>query len=123
MSYYSSKCIHNKNNIEQQWKVINQIIGKINDKTSCIDCIKVDNIEYYQPKDITKHLGKFFVDIEQKFAEKIPPPSKSILEYIDKMTRNDKTLFLNLTKEQEIKEILANYLIKTTVDMIILVIY
>ena len=59
----------------------------------------------------------------QNFAEKIPPPSKSVLEYIDKITRNDKTLFLNLTKEQEIKKLLTSYLIKTSADMTILVIY
>ena len=92
-----------KNDIKQLWKVINQVIDKINDKTNCIHCIKVDNIEYYQPKDISNHLGKFFADIGQNFVEKIPLPSKSILEYIDKITRNGKTLFLNLTKEQEIK--------------------
>ena len=32
--------------------------------------------------------------------------------YIDKITRNDKALFLSLTKEQEIKKLLAKYLIK-----------
>ena len=77
---------------------------QINNKTNCIGCIKVDNIEYYQPKDISNHLGKFFADIGQNFSEKIPPPSKSILEYIDKITRNDKTPILNLTKEQKIKK-------------------
>ena len=123
MNYYNSKCTQYKNNIEQLWKVINQVIDKINDKTSCIDCIKVDNIEYYKPKDIGNHLGKHFVDIGQNFTGKIPPPSKSILEYIDKITRNDNTLFLNLAKEQDIKKLLANYLIKRAADMIILVIY
>ena len=34
-----------------------------NDKINCIDCKKVDNIEYYQPKDIGNHLGKYFADI------------------------------------------------------------
>ena len=101
LNYYNSKCIQYKNNITQLWKVINQTVGKINDKTNCIDCIKVDNIEYYQPKDISNHLGKYFTDTEQNFAEKIPPPSKSILEYIDKIRKNYKTLFLNLTKEQK----------------------
>ena len=109
LNYYNSKCI---NNIKQLWIVINQVIGNINYKTNCIDCIKVDNIEYYQPKDVRNHIEKYFADIGQNFAEKMPPLSKSILEHIDKITRNDKTLFLNLTKEQEIKKILTNYLIK-----------
>ena len=41
-NYYNSKCIKYKNNIKQLWKVIHQVIGKINDKTNHIDCIKVD---------------------------------------------------------------------------------
>ena len=70
LNYHNSKCIQYKNNIKQLWKVINQVIGKINDKTSCIDCIKVDNIEYYQPKDISNHLGKYFANIGTKFCRK-----------------------------------------------------
>ena len=70
LNYYNSKCMQYKSNIKQLWKVINQVIDKINDKASCIDCIKVDHIEYYQPKDISNHLGKYFADIGQNFAEK-----------------------------------------------------
>ena len=94
-------------NPKQLWKVINQVIGKINNKTSCIGYIKVDNTEYYQPKDISNHLGKYFANTGQTFAEKTPPPFKSILEYIDKISRNNKTLFLNLAYEQEIKQIIG----------------
>ena len=116
LNYYNSKCIQYKNNIKQLCKSSN---SQNNNKTNCIDCINVDNMGYYQLQDISNHLGRYFVDIGQNFTEKIPPPSKSILEYIDKIKRNDKTLFLNLTKEQEIKNInqLPN---KTAVDMIIL---
>ena len=31
--------------MKQLWKVINQVIGKINDKTNCTDCIKIENIK------------------------------------------------------------------------------
>ena len=34
LNYYNSKCIQYKNNIKQLWKVITQVIGKINDKTN-----------------------------------------------------------------------------------------
>ena len=61
-------------------------------------------MEYYQPKSISNHLGKYFVDIGKISQKKILLPSKSILDYIDKITRNGKTLFLNPTKEQEIKK-------------------
>ena len=50
LNCYNSKCIQYENNIKQLWKVINQVMYKINNKTNCIDCINVDNIEYYQPE-------------------------------------------------------------------------
>ena len=53
----------------------------------------------------------------------MPPISKSILEYIEKISRNDKILFLNPTYEEEIKQIIGQLPNKTAVDMIILVIY
>ena len=51
-------------------KVINQVIGKINDKICCIDCIKVDNIEYCQPKDISKPPWEVLSRYKTKFHTK-----------------------------------------------------
>ena len=36
LNYYNSKCIQYKNNIEQLWNVINQVIGKIKQQKQII---------------------------------------------------------------------------------------
>ena len=52
--------------------MINKISGKNNDKTSIIDYIKVDNIEYYDSSGITNNLCKYFANIGENLAYKIP---------------------------------------------------
>ena len=51
--------------------MINKISGKNNDKTSIIDYIKVDNIEYYDSQGITNNLCKYFTNIGENLASKI----------------------------------------------------
>ena len=52
--------------------MINKISGKNNDKTSIIDYIKVENIEYYDSLGITNNLCKYFANIGENLASKIP---------------------------------------------------
>ena len=48
--YYQSKCIAFKHNSRKLWKIINEIKGKCNDKGNIIECIKTNNISYYDAK-------------------------------------------------------------------------
>ena len=86
--------------------MINKISGKNNDKTSIIDYIKVDNIEYYDSVGITNNLCKYFTNIGEDLSSKIPKSNKSINEYLAKIKRNEKSLFLRPTSEQEIEKII-----------------
>ena len=49
IQFYNDKCIEHKNNTCKLWKIINSIMCKLNDKTSCIDHIKINNIASYNP--------------------------------------------------------------------------
>ena len=86
--------------------MINKISGKNNDKTSIIDYIKVENIEYYDSLGITNNLCKYFANIGENLSSKIPKSNKSINEYLAKIKRNEKSLFLRPTSEQEIDKII-----------------
>ena len=46
----------------------NNITRKTNDKTSKIESIKVDNIEYYNASGITNGLCKYFANVGEKFS-------------------------------------------------------
>ena len=106
IDYYKNKCVEFKNNSKKLWNMINKISGKNNDKTSIIDYIKVDSIEYYDSLGITNNLCKYFANIGENLASKIPKSKKPINEYLAKIQRNDKSLFLRPTSEHEINKII-----------------
>ena len=106
IDYYKNKCLEFRNNSKKLWNMINKISGKNNDKTSIIDYIKVDNIEYYDSVGITNNLCKYFANIGENLLSKIPKSNKSINEYLAKIKRNEKSLFLRPTSEQEIDKII-----------------
>ena len=72
IDYYKNKCLEFRNNSKKLWNMINKISGKNNDKTSIIDYIKVDNIEYYDSLGITNNLCKYFANIGENLSSKIP---------------------------------------------------
>ena len=106
IDYYKNKCLEFRNNSKKLWNMINKISGKNNDKTSIIDYIKVNNIEYYDSVGITNNLCKYFANIGENLSSKIPKSNKSINEYLAKIKRNEKSLFLRPTSEQEINKII-----------------
>ena len=74
-----------KNNSKKVWNMINNISGKSNDKTSIIEYIKVDNIEYYDSLGITNNFCKYFTSIGENVSSKIPKSNKPINEYLSKI--------------------------------------
>ena len=106
IDYYKKICLEFRNNSKKLWNMINKISGKNNDKTSIIDYIKVNNIEYYDSVGITNNLCKYFANIGENLSSKIPKSNKSINEYLAKIKRNEKSLFLRPTSEQEINKII-----------------
>ena len=47
---YYEKCDAYKSNMKKLWKLSNEITEKISDKTSCIESLKINSVEYYMPK-------------------------------------------------------------------------
>ena len=56
---------------------INSIMGKLNDKTNCIDYIKINNILSYNPSDMCNAFAEHFASIgklcTKKFLAKKEP--------------------------------------------------
>ena len=114
LNYYKNKCVEFKNNSKKLWSMINKISGRNTDKTSIIEYIKVDNIEYYNSQGITNNLCKYFATIGKNLALKIPKSNKTIDEYLAKIERNNKSIFLRPTSEQEIDKIIEKLLNKSS---------
>ena len=88
------------------WQTINEISRKINDKSSLLDCIKVNNINYYDGKNICSEFGRYFSTVGNSLASKIPNSIKSINHYLDKINRNTKSVFLAPCTEMELIKII-----------------
>ena len=95
-TYYLVKCETFKHNTRKLWEVINEISGKVNDKTSIIDCICVEDIAHYKSKDIANAFGSYFGDIGKRFANKIPASTYGINHYLERIRINKLSLFLAL---------------------------
>ena len=72
-------CENFRNNTSKLWRTINEISGTLRDKSSIIDHITINGIDYYQPKQIANEFGKYFGNIGKTFANSIP---KSLKKYV-----------------------------------------
>ena len=68
--YYHSKCSEYKNNTSKLWQTINEIVGKVNDKSCVIDHITVNGVMDSTAKGIGKAFGKFFSSIGKCYSKK-----------------------------------------------------
>ena len=108
MLYYQNLCLEFKKNSKKLWQVINEVSGKIKDKSTAIDCLKINNILTFSKKKITNEFGKYFSTVGPSFASKIPSPLKNSEDYLQRLSRHQKSLFLNPTDPHEIGDIISN---------------
>ena len=114
IQFYNDKCIEHKNNTCKLWKIVNSIMCKLNDKTSCIDHIKINNIASYNPYDICNVFAEHFALTGKNLAQKIPSPKKNIHDYINTIPRQVQSLYLSQTTKQEVKELINKLPNKTS---------
>ena len=91
--YYLQKCVEFKDNTKKLWHIINQMSGKLNDKSLIIDCIRVNDIPHYSPNKITNAFGNYFSSVGETLACKIKKSKTEISHYINQITMNEKTMF------------------------------
>ena len=104
--YYSKVCTEFKSNTKKLWKVINDVSGKTNDKSCLIDSLKIDNILECNGKKISNAFGKYFSNVGEKFAKKIPSPKKGINEYLRAIRQNNLSLFFSPCTRTELKKMI-----------------
>ena len=105
-NYYTSKCMEFKSNLKKLWNMINRITGKLNDKSTTIDSLKIDNIEKEDSKTICNEFGTFFSNIGKEYSNCIPKSSKSIISYLDKISRNSSSVFLTPCTSTELLQLI-----------------
>ena len=114
VNYFNGKCYEYKNDSKKLWNLINKINGKLNDKSTIINQITIDNLLITNKQEIANKFAEFFSSVGPSFARKIGPPTTVITDYNKKIPLNKNSLYLYPTSSEEIKLIIDNMLNKNS---------
>ena len=78
------------------------------DKSNIISQLKLDGIEVTNQQTITNRFCSYFSNVGKKFASNIKKPNKSIDTYLEKIRRNEQSLFFTPTSELEVLRLIRN---------------
>ena len=98
IDYYHNKCSEFRQNTKKLWKIINQVKGKCQDKSTIITCLKIDNVKNYDSSHICDHLGKYFATVGETYASKIQKSAKNIKEYVANIRSVEKSIYVMALK-------------------------
>ena len=104
--YFHTRCSEYKGNVMKMWELINQVIGKMSDKSNVISYIKVNDIEILNEKAIANEFGKYFVNVGKDFANKVKNPKRLISFYNNKIDRNPKSIYFYKVTEEEVRKLI-----------------
>ena len=133
VTYCNEKCLEFKYNSKRLWSMINNIVGKIQDKHCVISKLRVDTIEETNSETIVNRLAQHFSSIGKIYAQKIPPSTCGVETYLQEIKICDKSMYLKPVTELDLRSIieclpnktssgwdsLSNILIKKLIDIII----
>ena len=104
--YYKNKCSEYKRNTAKLWKMINKITQNMNDKSSAIEYLKIDNLDIYDTKLITEEFAKHFSSVGSNYANRITKPHATFTEYLRNIPNNPKSIFMSPTNKTEIERLI-----------------
>ena len=108
VTYYQQLSLSLKNNTKKLWEIINNTIGKSSNKSCILEKLKLGNIVYESACDIANNFGSYFATVGTKFANAIDLPKIKISDYLTKIKRNTKSLFLKPTTSIEISNLIGS---------------
>ena len=77
--YYRKLCIRLKRNTKKLWEVVNCTLGKETNKTCVIDKLKIGNITYTNPHDVSNELASYFASVGPNYAKLYQSPRRKLL--------------------------------------------
>ena len=114
IKHYLEKCIEFKSNTKKLWSMINNITGKMPNKSCIIEKLIVNNIETSNAENIANHLAKYFSGIGKKYASKIENNVIPVEDYLAKIPPNGCSMYMYPTNELEICSIIDNMVNKNS---------
>ena len=102
-----------KNNIRKSWQIVNNLLGKRTDKSSCVKLLTINDNQISDPKDIADHFAHFFKNVGKNQATSISAINKSPHDYLRNSNLN-MSMFMKPTDETEIANIIQSFISKTS---------
>ena len=104
-TFYYEKCDEYRGQTKKLWRLINEIAGTQNDKSTLIEYLKIDGLNEYRAKQISNNFASYFSKVGKTFADRIPKSEKSITAYLKLLQSNNASIFLYPTSSIEIVKI------------------
>ena len=80
--YYRKLSISLRYNTKKLWEIVNHTLGKEVNKTCAVDKLKIGNITYNNPGDVSNELAAYFASVGPNYAKNISAPKKEISDYL-----------------------------------------
>ena len=107
IKFYIEMCHEYRSKTKKLWGLINEILGKRNDKTGVLDYLTIDGVKDYNAKRICNRFAKYFASVGENFAAKIPAPIKLAPDDLKLLQTSQASLFLNPTDVKEIVTLIS----------------
>ena len=114
LNYYGRNCKTYKHNTKKLWGIINEISANHNDKSSLVDCLRINDVLEYNAKKITNKFGEYISNVGKEFAKKVAQPKNNALHYCQMIPRNEKSLFMLPCTGPEITKLIQQLPMKTS---------
>ena len=102
-SYYVSKIEEFKYDSKKMWRILKEISGKANDKTTCSNAFHINGTSTNNTNIIRNEFSRYYSSMGKDLADQIGPSSKQPSEFMPPV--NDSSLFLFPTNQAEIVKI------------------
>ena len=112
--YYKQKCKDYKRNLSKLWKVINKITHKMNDKSSAVEYLKINNIDYYETKTISEEFATHFATVGKRYASAIKTPHHNFYHYLKQIPHNTGSMYMTPTSKEELEKLIDQLPNKTS---------
>ena len=116
--YYRKLSISLRYNMKKLREIVNHSLGKEVNKTCVVNKLKIGNITYNNPGDVSNKMAAYFAPVGPNYAKDISAPTKDISDYLKRLKKNDHSIFLAPTNKMKLKTSLIIYLIKIALVLI-----
>ena len=105
-NYYHNKIYEFKSQGKKMWKIINELIGKSNNKLDCLDYITHEGIKTYNKPMIANLFCNFFTNIGPSQSSKITTSQYNFRHFCTLNSQN--SIFMMPTSQEEIHKIITS---------------